>query len=143
MTNVEGLVSRVECRKAAIALRATACPRLGRLRRAMTLIELLAVIVIITTIVAAAIPLLSSLPIIGPLFKSNSKRGDQTELMVLITPRLVRPLEPDEVPPLPTDPNLFIDKNKDSKGADAVSDKLEGGAGLVDAPRPDAGKVKR
>ena len=53
---------------------------------------------------AAAIPLLSQLPIIGHMFKSNSKRGEQTELMVLITPRLVRPLEPDEVPPLPTDP---------------------------------------
>ena len=91
---------------------------------------------------AAAIPLLSSLPIIGPLFKSNSKRGDQTELMVLITPRLVRPLEPDEVPPLPTDPNLFIDKNKEQRGADAVSEKLEGGAGLVDAPSDNV-KTKR
>ena len=38
----------------------------------------------------AAIPVLSKLPIIGPLFKSKSKRAEQTELMVLITPRLVR-----------------------------------------------------
>ena len=30
--------------------------------------------------------------------------------MVLITPRLVRPLDPDEVPPLPTDSKRFIDK---------------------------------
>ena len=58
----------------------------------------------------AAIPLLSKLPIIGPLFKSTSKRAEQTELMVLITPRLVRPLEPDEVPPLPTTPKPFIKK---------------------------------
>jgi pilus assembly protein CpaC len=99
---------------------------------------------------AAAIPLLSSLPIIGPLFKSNSKRADQTELMVLITPRLVRALEPDEVPPLPTDSNLFIDKGKEpikgkgAGGADGVSERLEGGAGLVDAPRPvTAGKIKK
>jgi pilus assembly protein CpaC len=93
---------------------------------------------------AAAIPLLSKLPIIGPLFKSNSKRGDQTELMVLITPRLVRALEPDEVPPLPTDPSLFIDKNKDQPSTDAMSKKLEGGAGLVDAPQSgNTGKVKR
>jgi pilus assembly protein CpaC len=50
----------------------------------------------------SAVPLLSKLPIIGPLFKSKAERQEQTELMVLITPRLVRPLDPDEVPPLPT-----------------------------------------
>ena len=35
-------------------------------------------------------------------------RAEQTELMVLITPRLVRPLDPDEVPPLPMRPGAFI-----------------------------------
>ncbi len=50
----------------------------------------------------AGIPLLSKLPIIGYLFKSKSDRSERTELMVLITPRLVRALDPDEVPPLPT-----------------------------------------
>jgi pilus assembly protein CpaC len=93
---------------------------------------------------ASAIPVLSKLPIIGALFKSDSKRGDQTELMVLITPRLVRPLEPDEVPPLPTDPSQFIDKNKRAGGAADMSEKLDGGAGLVDAPKPVlGGQVKR
>jgi pilus assembly protein CpaC len=85
---------------------------------------------------ASAIPLLSKLPIIGHLFKSFSNRAEQTELLVLITPRLVRPLEPDEVPPLPTDSDKFIDKNS---AAASVSDRLEGGAGLVDAPRTGAG----
>ena len=28
--------------------------------------------------------------------------------MVLVTPRLVRPLNPDEVPPLPTQPEQFL-----------------------------------
>ncbi len=28
--------------------------------------------------------------------------------MVLVTPRLVRPLNPDEVPPLPTQPMRFL-----------------------------------
>ena len=50
----------------------------------------------------ATIPILSKIPIIGYLFKSKAERAEQTELMVLITPRLVRPLDPDEVPPLPT-----------------------------------------
>ncbi|MBA3884542.1 MAG: type II and III secretion system protein family protein [Acidobacteria bacterium] len=76
----------------------------------------------------AGIPVLSSLPIIGNLFKSKAERAERTELMVLITPRLVRPLDPDEVPPLPNTPRRFI-------GPD-LGEKIEGGAGTVDAPPP-------
>jgi pilus assembly protein CpaC len=54
------------------------------------------------------IPLLSRLPIIGKLFKSKGSTQDRTELMVLVTPRLVKPLNPDEVPPLPTMPDKFL-----------------------------------
>ncbi len=57
---------------------------------------------------AANIPVLSRIPIIGNLFKSKADRAERTELMVLITPRLVRALEPDEVPPLPTLPRRFL-----------------------------------
>jgi pilus assembly protein CpaC len=56
----------------------------------------------------ANIPFLSKIPIIGYLFKSNAERLERSELMVLITPRLVRPLNPDEVPPLPTQPMRFL-----------------------------------
>jgi pilus assembly protein CpaC len=55
-----------------------------------------------------AIPFLSKLPIIGALFKAKSDRTEQTELMVLVTPRLVRPLDPDEVPALPTRAGVFL-----------------------------------
>jgi pilus assembly protein CpaC len=54
------------------------------------------------------IPILSRIPIIGNLFRSRADRGEQTELLVLITPRLVRALDPDEVPALPTDPTRFV-----------------------------------
>lgn len=56
------------------------------------------------------IPFLGELPIIGPaLFNSkNSSRGEN-ELLILVTPELVRPMDPEEVPPLPgfyvTSPN--------------------------------------
>ena len=50
------------------------------------------------------VPWIRSVPIIGNFFKSKSDNAQRTELMVLITPRLVRPLDPDEVPPLPTTP---------------------------------------
>jgi pilus assembly protein CpaC len=55
-----------------------------------------------------AVPFLSKLPIIGALFKAKSDRSEQTELMVLVMPRLVRPLDPDEVPALPTRPGVFL-----------------------------------
>jgi len=88
----------------------------------------------------AAIPILSKLPIIGALFKSKSDSTERTELMVLITPRLVRPLDPDEVPPLPTLPKKFLG----APGSGGVGEQIEGGAGMVDAPDPKAnGKDKK
>jgi pilus assembly protein CpaC len=82
----------------------------------------------------AAIPVLSKIPIIGNLFKSKSERAERTELMVLITPRLVRALDPDEVPPLPTLPKRFLG----SPGPGGVGEQIEGGAGMVDAPNAKA-----
>lgn len=76
----------------------------------------------------AAVPLLSRLPIIGNLFKSKSENAERTELMVLITPRLVQPLDPDEVPTLPTRPRRFLPPPTGDVGND-----IEGG-GTVDAP---------
>ena len=75
----------------------------------------------------AAIPILSKLPVIGALFKSKAARAEQTELMVLITPRLVRPLNPDEVPSLPTSIRPFIKRGD-------IGQQLEGAGGVVDAP---------
>ncbi len=49
--------------------------------------------------------------------------------MVLITPRLVRPLDPDEVPPLPTRFRPFLPEG----GVGRMDD-----AGLVDAPDAEA-----
>lgn len=57
---------------------------------------------------ATAIPILGRLPIVGPLFRARAERQEQNELMVLVTPRLVRPLDPDEVPSLPTQPGGFL-----------------------------------
>jgi pilus assembly protein CpaC len=77
-----------------------------------------------------AIPIMSKLPIIGPLFKNISNRKEQTELMVLITPRLVRPLDPDEVPPLPTNSDQFL--KTPSEGD--LGQQPTGATGAVDAP---------
>ena len=52
------------------------------------------------------IPLLGDLPILGMLFRSVSYQRDESELLVVVTARLARPLAPHEVPPLPTDQEL-------------------------------------
>lgn len=48
------------------------------------------------------VPLLGSLPIIGSLFRSSGFRKGETELLIVVTPRLVQPIKPDQVR-LPTD----------------------------------------
>ena len=74
------------------------------------------------------IPGLARLPIIGHLFKTKSERAEQTELLVLITPQLVRPLNPDEVPPLPTLEQRFLPRPGD------IGSDIQGGGGTVDGP---------
>ena len=71
---------------------------------------------------AANVPFFSSIPIIGAMFKSKAERAEETELMVLITPRLVPPLPTDDVTIDPFDPT-----------AENLGDQFED-AGLVDAP---------
>lgn len=48
------------------------------------------------------IPWFGELPVIGPtLFNAKQASQDQTELLILVTPEIIRPMEPDEVPPMP------------------------------------------
>jgi len=39
------------------------------------------------------IPLLSALPVIGHLFKNRVKQGEQVELLIFITPRIIKPYQ--------------------------------------------------
>jgi pilus assembly protein CpaC len=47
-------------------------------------------------------PLLGSLPILGALFRSNSFKRNETELVIIVTPYLVRPVNASQIA-LPTD----------------------------------------
>ena len=48
------------------------------------------------------VPLLGEIPIVGSyLFNSKQATEDETELLIVVTPEIVRPMDPDEVPPLP------------------------------------------
>ena len=43
------------------------------------------------------VPLLGSIPIIGALFRSTQFKKGETELLIVVTPRLVAPIRPDQV----------------------------------------------
>ena len=49
----------------------------------------------------SAVPLLGDVPILGALFRSTRYQRQETELVVLVTPRLVGALDPDVLPPTP------------------------------------------
>jgi pilus assembly protein CpaC len=57
------------------------------------------------------IPGLGDIPILGRLFKSRSLRRDNTELIVLITPELVRPLPAGQALPSLNFPGSFMQSN--------------------------------
>jgi pilus assembly protein CpaC len=49
------------------------------------------------------VPGLGDLPYIGPLFSNTGHDRQEKELLVLVTPYLVSPMDCEEVPPLPND----------------------------------------
>jgi pilus assembly protein CpaC len=59
----------------------------------------------------AGYPFLGEIPIVGTLFRSSSLEKTSTELVLLVRPRLVKPLDAQALPPVPTDyydePNWF------------------------------------
>jgi pilus assembly protein CpaC len=66
------------------------------------------------------VPLLGSLPIIGTLFRSTGFQNEQTELVIIVTPRLVQPVRAgalkaptDRIGP-PNEANLFLNGQTDT-----------------------------
>jgi pilus assembly protein CpaC len=54
------------------------------------------------------IPGIGDIPILGQLFKSHSVNKSKDELLVIVTPRVVHPLEAGTSPTLPVFPNTFL-----------------------------------
>jgi pilus assembly protein CpaC len=76
-------------------------------------------------------PGLGDIPVLGALFRSVRYERKETELVVMVTPRLVDPLNPDKVPQLPgekwrypTESQLFWDRDLGGP----VREKIEGEA---------------
>jgi pilus assembly protein CpaC len=70
----------------------------------------------------AGFPVLSEIPILGALFRSSEFISDRSELMFLVTPRLVQPLA--KATELPTD--RFVPP---SRSEFMLNGQLEGNAG--------------
>jgi len=63
------------------------------------------------------LPWLGDIPILGNLFKSTNFVQAKTELLVMVTPRLVKPLEPGQASPMPEMPLPFLDEESFDKKA--------------------------
>ncbi len=82
--------------------------------------------------IASKIPGLGDIPVLGALFSSTSYQREETELVVLVTPQLVEPLDPDQVPDPPganmTDPTdfeLFALQKLEGASRVPASDEIE------------------
>jgi len=73
-----------------------------------------------------AVPGLGKLPVLGPLFSSKSYQRRQTDLVIIVTPFLVKPIDPSKKPRLPSDETLpgsnvdfFLGNTEEVKVSDA------------------------
>ena len=69
-----------------------------------------------SAITESKFPWLGSIPVIGTFFKISQNARQRQELIIIATPRLVRPLEPGQLPPLPGQSTI----NYDPSTADVV-----------------------
>jgi pilus assembly protein CpaC len=54
------------------------------------------------------IPGLSNIPLLGLLFKSREERKNHSELVVMVTPEITRPMQPGDPDPVPVFPREFL-----------------------------------
>ena len=84
-------------------------------------------------------PILGDVPVLGTLFRSTAWKSGQTELVVIVTPHLVRPvrpgslLTPDEFFDAPTQAELFLMGKIEGDGKPSEGDMETTPPGLVSA----------
>jgi pilus assembly protein CpaC len=62
------------------------------------------------TEILSKIPGIGDIPVLGKLFQSKSMNKSNEELLVIVTPHIVHPLSPDQVPHGPNFPQPFLDQ---------------------------------
>jgi pilus assembly protein CpaC len=87
------------------------------------------------------VPLLGSIPIIGALFRSSSFERQETELVILVTPRIVRPVAAGTALQMPTDrvlepsdADLFLLGRSERRTQPGAALPLPGPASAVNKP---------
>lgn len=65
------------------------------------------------------VPYLKDIPVVGYVFRDTRYNDEVTELMVVVTPRLVRPMTPGTTVPLPTDRGGLTNEEIRTKAEDA------------------------
>lgn len=63
------------------------------------------------------IPGIGDIPVLGNLFKSKSFNKTKNELLVIVTPHIVKPLAPDQIPHGPAYPYPFLDQSAPAQPA--------------------------
>ncbi|MEO5597277.1 MAG: type II and III secretion system protein family protein [Novosphingobium sp.] len=75
------------------------------------------------------LPILGSIPLLGALFRSSNFQKGETELLIVVTPRLVAPIRPDQV-------RLPTDRIDDPKASDIMIDGEGYHPKLIAPPSP-------
>lgn len=82
-----------------------------------------------------ALPILGEIPILGALFRSTDFQNDKTELVFVVTPRLVKPLNNQKL-------DLPTDRHVDPSRTDLfLKGKLEGTPNNTPTPQPETPKA--
>jgi pilus assembly protein CpaC len=83
------------------------------------------------------VPGLGDIPLLGYLFRSREERKDRTELVVIVTPEIARPLEPGQTLPVPEMPREFLGPLKPGdKRSAAAEEPAKARVELVERPKP-------
>jgi pilus assembly protein CpaC len=87
---------------------------------------------------AAAVPLLGEIPVLGALFRSTSFQRQETELVVVVTPYVAKPVNdpnalhtPGENYQLPNDLERILKLRQVASGTPAINARIPGQAGFI------------
>lgn len=87
------------------------------------------------------IPGLASIPLLGALFKSTDIAKNLSELVVIVTPEIARPLAPGEAPPIPAMPHEFlVPLTPDTRQSSGAGKNLPSATQTREKSKAEAGK---
>ena len=81
-------------------------------------------------------PWIGEVPVLGALFRSNAYKRQETDLVIIVTPHLVRPLDPGQriATPLdatrpPNDVDLFVNGRTEVANAESLANSAASASG--------------